>query len=129
MCQCIGLACLIVDEKVGELDDRIQDRNRIGQSHGCSSDLQEAKQALVRLISAERRSNQLRALAHCIGFSMEPNSSGEKGDLSPFAECLRLHVISYNLVKERLEVRYLLRAFVPALHWTLSYGRSMLFLF
>lgn len=58
----------------------------------------------MRLISAERRSNQLRALASCIGFSTEPNSYGPRGDVSPFEECVRLHVISNQLVKERLEM-------------------------
>ena len=68
------------------------------------AELQLAKDSLVRFISAERRSNQLRALANCIGFSTEPNQSGERGDVSPFTECLRLHVISNQLVNERLEM-------------------------
>ena len=105
--QCIGLACLIVDEKPDELEDNIlvsQNENSTQQGHDHHSHLQETKHSLVRFIGAERRSNQLRSLAHCIGFSTEPNSSGEKGDLSPFSECLRLHVISHNLVKQRLEV-------------------------
>jgi hypothetical protein len=103
--QCIGLACLIVDEKFDELDEGTPDTD-INQQYekGPYNDLQDAKKSLVRLIGAERRSNQLRALARCIGFSTEPNSSGENGDLSPFSECLRLHVISHNLVKQRLEV-------------------------
>lgn len=66
--------------------------------------LQEAKSSLVRLISGEMRSNQLKALASCIGFSTEMNGSGHRGGASPFTECLRLHVISNQLVKERLEM-------------------------
>lgn len=108
MSQCIGLACLVVDDKVGETDDRLLDpfeedptlNGPIQKSQ--SVDLEEAREDLVRLISAERRSNQLRALANCIGFTLEPNSHGDRGDISSFAECLRLHVISTQLVKERL---------------------------
>ena len=66
--------------------------------------LQEARDTLVEFISSERRSNQLRALANCIGFSTEPNSCGSRGDISSFKECLRLHVISNKLVKERLSM-------------------------
>ena len=66
--------------------------------------LHEASDSLVKFISAERRSNQLRALANCIGFNTESNSYGSRGDISPFKECLRLHVVSNKLVKERLEM-------------------------
>lgn len=99
------MACL----KIGEIDDKINNQHsslRAGEvgsvrkSH--AKDLQEAKESLVQLICAERRSNQLRALSNCIGFSQEPNSYGLHGDVSPFTECLRLHVISNQLVKERL---------------------------
>ena len=109
MLQCIGLACLVVDDKVGEFDDKALDpvedvpgANRSIRNMGRPRDLLEAKEALVRLISAERRSNQLRALANCIGFTLEPNIHGPRGDISSFSECLRLHVISSQLVKERL---------------------------
>lgn len=67
-----------------------------------SMDLKEAKEGLVRMICAERRCSQLRALAHCIGFSEEPNMNGPRGDMTSFVECMRLHVISTQLVKERL---------------------------
>jgi hypothetical protein len=109
--QCIGLACLIVDEKVGEGDVKLVHHmntyrgvTEVPRGGGTADDLNEAREALVRLISAERRSNQLRSLAHCIGFSTEINSYGENGDISPFTECLRLHVISNKLVKERIEI-------------------------
>ena len=66
--------------------------------------LQEARDSLVDYISFERRSNQLKALANCIGFCSEPNSYGSRGDISSFKECLRLHVISNKLVRERLNM-------------------------
>lgn len=74
------------------------------QTHMNEQQLQEARDSLVEYISCERRSNQLRALANCIGFCSESNSHGSRGDISPFKECLRLHVISNKLVNERLSM-------------------------
>lgn len=112
--KCIGLACLLVDEKEKErergafeaLTDKAADSTTTSNKlhRGLSLNVQDYKRALVRLVCAERRSSQLRSLAHCIGFSTKQNVCGEKGDTSPFTEKFRLHVVSTALLKERLEI-------------------------
>jgi hypothetical protein len=112
--KCIGLACLLVDEKENErergafeaLTDKAADSTTTSTRlhSGLSLNVQDYKRALVRRVCAERRSSQLRSLAHCIGFSTKQNVYGEKGDASPFTEKCRLHVVSTALLKERLEI-------------------------
>jgi hypothetical protein len=112
--KCIGLACLLVDEKEKERErgafeahtDEAADSTTTSNNlhRGLSLNVQDYKRALVRLVCAERRSSQLRSLAHCIGFSAKQNVYGEKGDTSPFTEKFRLHVVSTALLKERLEI-------------------------
>ena len=63
-----------------------------------------ARKALIDVISHERKSYQLQALAECIGFSKEPNSFGPKGDISSFSEKLRVHILSKSLFRERLSM-------------------------
>lgn len=95
--KCIGLASLVMDDPQGGL----QARNH--SSGAVERHTESAKSSLLHLVCSERRSHQLQALAQCIGFSTEPNSFGERGDLSPFAERLRVHVLSRSLFQERLE--------------------------
>ncbi|GKY99438.1 hypothetical protein MPSEU_000898300 [Mayamaea pseudoterrestris] len=96
--KCIGLASLVVDGNKNEFVSS----NRDGD---CRFDrLSDARSKLVPFVCRERRSNQLRALGQCIGFSSEPNASGDRGDLSPYMEKLRLHILSKSMVNERLEI-------------------------
>lgn len=100
--KCIGLACLVVDEKrknTFECRD-----NSVRRSDSGVSELADAKSSLVKLVCSERKSNHLRSLAQCIGFSTKENSYGPRGDLSPFSERLRLHVLSNALFRNRLEI-------------------------
>lgn len=69
-----------------------------------SGKLEAYKSDLIQLICAEQGSRQLQALAQCIGFSTKANKFGKKGDISPFIEKERLHVISTARLKERLEI-------------------------
>lgn len=98
--KCIGLSCMLVDETKPLVDDMKTLHRRSYQPQGY--DL--ARMALVDVISHERRSYQLRALAECIGFSNEPNSFGLKGDITPFSEQLRVHILSQSLFRERLSM-------------------------
>jgi hypothetical protein len=101
--KCIGLACLSVDEKKRDVKNMSSSRPCHQEPPILSAgDLSAAKSSLVQLVCCERRSNQLRALAHCIGFSTDHNLYGHRGDLSPFFERLRLHILSNTLFKERL---------------------------
>lgn len=97
--KCIGLACLLVDQQ----DD--SEQPSLPQPLP-SSDADESsyKKDLVRLICAEQRRMQLRSLAKCIGFSTKANGSSEKGDITPFNEKERLHVISTVRLNERMKI-------------------------
>ncbi|KAG7347008.1 hypothetical protein IV203_006077 [Nitzschia inconspicua] len=106
--KCIGLACLLVEQK----DELPRSK---GPSHYVSvkdasfiedHEFASCKKALVHLVCKERRSIQLRSLARCIGFSTKPGLSGPLGDLSPFTEKNRLHVISTAQMKERLQIDF-----------------------
>jgi hypothetical protein len=103
--KCIGLACLVLDDCLTEESTEHEDTT----SHGKFATLprreiaaKAAHSSLARLICSERRSTQLLSLAECIGFSVKENKFGARGDLSPFAERRRLHVLSNRLFKERL---------------------------
>lgn len=65
--------------------------------------IENTKASLVSMVCAERRCIQLRILAKSIGFSTEENDFGPRGDLSPFKERLRLHILSNNLFRARVE--------------------------
>ncbi len=56
------------------------------------------------LCCVERERKQLRLLSQCIGFDTTPNESGPRGDLSCFVERLRLHIVSSNLLRERIRL-------------------------
>lgn len=102
--KCIGLACLLTDrKKISEdSDSRVQELR--GEISSDDTVVDGAKKALARLICDQRQSQQLQSLAECIGFSTQLNSLGDQGDISPFSEELRLHVLSHNLFRERLEI-------------------------
>lgn len=98
----IGLCSLVVDENKKDTSlDSLDGANPCEKQRDLFA---AAAEMLVPFVCRERRSNQLRALAQCIGFSVEPNSSGDRGDMSPFTEQRRLHIVSGALVKERLEI-------------------------
>ncbi|KAI2508044.1 hypothetical protein MHU86_6336 [Fragilaria crotonensis] len=88
--KCIGLACLLVD----------QDGAPLPASRSAEPSAIEEK--LVRHISIERHRKQLQSLATCIGFETEPNAFGLKGDVTPFDEVARFHVIASRIFRERL---------------------------
>lgn len=97
--KCIGLACMLIDENNGTFSDGART-----SSDARSGSLEAIKADLVRLICAERRRMQLGSLARCIGFSTKETGDGERGDISPFIEKERMHVISTARFKESLQV-------------------------
>lgn len=121
--KCIGLACLLIDEPrsqvaadsevesereevlvVDEEETEASFANEVATVASVQSDLAIARSTLVKVVSSERRTNQLRYLAQCIGFSTEPNVFGPRGDLTPFTERMRFHILSDSLFKGRLEI-------------------------
>jgi hypothetical protein len=108
--KCIGLACLLVDQR-DEQEANFQTapplpKAALAPNFGTVSDLDSkaCREALVRLICAERRSMQLRSLAQAIGFSNKESDIGQRGDASAFEEKFRLHIISSARLRERLEI-------------------------
>lgn len=98
--KCIGLSCLLVDESKPLVNEAkpLSGTTYLFDGYGL------ARRALIDIISHERKSYQLQALADCIGFSKEPNSFGSKGDISSFSEKLRVHILSKSLFRERLSM-------------------------
>ena len=106
--KCIGLACLMHEEqKKTEVDEDEVSTSTVDQDdlrntpHGHAMQAG-ARSALVKLVCHERQSRQLLSLAECIGFSAQENAFGPRGDITPFAERLRLHILSNQLYKNRL---------------------------
>jgi hypothetical protein len=105
--KCIGLACLLIDEPRARVETEDESEalvvNDAPIASSMKDDLFSARATLARLVCSERKSNQLKYLAECIGFSADANSFGPRGDISPFTERLRFHVLSDRLFTERVE--------------------------
>lgn len=108
--KCIGLASLLLDENRYEEDDKDLLDSRIIEEDdddavSQANRLMEKREALlVKTVCHERRGKQYHSLAHCIGFSTSQNLHGQNGDVTPFEERLRLHIVSSSLVSERMEL-------------------------
>jgi hypothetical protein len=101
--KCIGLACLLHDEG-STISETGEGEIRSDDDAAASLYQDVARTELASLVRHERQSKQLVSLADCIGFSKEENASGKRGDISSFTERLRLHVLSNQLFKERLQL-------------------------
>lgn len=103
--KCIGLACLMLDENLLQEEEEggsVETPYR-GSSMTPGTSIASTSEAnLVRFVCRERQSKQLEMLAHCIGFSRHENVNGPKGDISPFDEKLRMHILSSSLIQEKL---------------------------
>lgn len=107
--KCIGLACLVADSdpegaSLNRLESSFSNSDNKEMTADAEHCLLNSEKSLVGHISSERQRRHLHALAHCIGFSTESNSFGERGDLSVFSESLRLHIFSTELHMERLSM-------------------------
>lgn len=117
----IGLACLLVEEGIQSKPRQIVEaRNEreliqkvtfnVGETStrpdgGQLSFLTPAETSLIDHICCdERKRKQLRLLAQCIGFETLPNKNGPRGDLSSFHERRRLHILSTNLLRQRMQL-------------------------
>ena len=105
--KCIGLACLLIDEPRARVEAEDESEASVANdappTSSMKGDLFRARTTLARQVCSERKSNQLKYLAECIGFSASANTFGPRGDISPFTERLRLHVLSDKLFTERVE--------------------------
>jgi len=145
--KCIGLCCLLVD---GERDCRVplslsetrqkpSHEDRINDSLISSSlafntsgldtmrkdrDMlpKLAEEMLVRYIRRSPSRFQLLSLARSIGFRTEPTSNGSRGDITPFIERGRFHVIATRLLSRRMTTDLHAIGLEESRHW--GYLRS-----
>jgi hypothetical protein len=115
--KCIGLACLLIEEKnkkaQSEHTASLNASQKVSFETGKSSrydgskacSLSSVESSLVDHICCdERERKHLKLLAQCIGFETFPNNLGVRGDLSCFHERRRLHILSTNLLRQRMQV-------------------------
>jgi hypothetical protein len=118
--KCLGLACLLVEEKNTAKSTQmfeIQGGHNaslnlsqkvsfdIRQDGGKASSLSTLETSLVdHICCGQKERKHLKLLARCIGFETFPNDHGVRGDLSCFHERRRLHVLSTNLLRQRMQV-------------------------
>eukprot|EP00986_Skeletonema_menzelii_P010454 scaffold5084_cov145-Skeletonema_menzelii.AAC.1 len=99
--KCIGLVASAFGEGLLTSEKRKQKISPRASDNGISK----TKASLIdHLCCVERERKQLRLLSQCIGFDTAPNELGPRGDLSCFFERLRLHIISSNLLRERMQL-------------------------
>ena len=110
--KCIGLSCILLEQNyqnIGSITKgtvastslrgtqrNIDSNNRFRYYHS------QAETALVNKVCQFYNRNHLHLLAQCIGFKMSPNVMGEKGDITPFEEMKRIHVIATRILQQRL---------------------------
>ena len=80
------------------------DIGKSSRTRGGKHPLSPLQTSLIDHISDERERKQLRLLAQCIGFDTNSNSAPEShGDLNSFHERRRLHILSTNLLRQRMQ--------------------------
>lgn len=118
--KCLGLACLLVEEnnttKSTQMFETQGGHNArhnpsqkvsfdIRHDGGKASSLSAVETSLVdHICCGQKERTHLKLLARCIGFETFPNDHGVRGDLSCFHERRRLHVLSTNLLRQRMQV-------------------------
>jgi len=100
--KCIGLAGFLID-KPSDADEKIVRRRNSTIRFENSRYLPgTAESSLAGYVSQYYDRSHLRILSQSIGLSKEPNSFGEKGDISPFQEIRRIRIIATRLVHSRM---------------------------
>jgi hypothetical protein len=123
--KCIGLACLLLEEKKRTMSTQILETQGEHNPTGLSSqqkvsfdvgkstryDVRKARPlstvetSLVdHICNDERERKHLKLLAQCIGFETSPGDLGVRGDLSCFHERRRLHILSTTLLRQRMQL-------------------------
>ncbi|KAK1741012.1 putative transmembrane protein 94 [Skeletonema marinoi] len=116
--KCIGL----VASAFGEGLLTAEKRKKKMAPNSSDGSISKPKTSLIdHLCCVERERNQLRLLSQCIGFDTAPNESGSRGDLSCFVERLRLHIISSNLLRERMQLDSHAMGLEEFRNWSLLY--------
>eukprot|EP00804_Cyclotella_cryptica_P006214 CCRYP_015276-RB/>CCRYP_015276-RB protein AED:0.09 eAED:0.09 QI:480/1/1/1/0.8/0.83/6/1636/1103 len=136
--KCIGLSCMMIEgdgagskKKTSVSNKELTHQNpkpKVAfdiETTACSGsssavDAEESK-LLVDHLCIDRERKQLRALARCIGFSSIPNELGPQGDLSSFRERRRLHIISLDLLRKRMQLKSHAMGLEESRNWSLLY--------
>ena len=113
----IGLACMLIEnesqnsDKQAETSKKVVARYNLNQKVAFNIDAPNSHlnktdaKLLVNHLCIDRERKQLGVLSRCIGFSCSPNELGREGDLSSFVERRRLHIISSDLLRNRLQLK------------------------
>ncbi|KAL7537913.1 hypothetical protein ACHAXR_009079 [Thalassiosira sp. AJA248-18] len=125
--KCIGLGCLLVEDRIKSKTEHISQTpsesghtippnpskvsfdiaksSRPNGNGGKSCSMTPVETSLIDHICCdERERKQLQLLAQCIGFDTSPGAHGSRGDLSSFQERRRLHILSTNLLGQRMKL-------------------------
>lgn len=102
----IGLACLLVDSETQVPREQGNHNPAPRKQHDAPSPVfnHEWKGALVQFICREKQSEEMFALARCIGFSGDLRDGKSTGDTSSFVEVHRFHIVSCDRALERLQI-------------------------
>ena len=99
--KCIGLVASAFGEGLVPIGKSKKKKINSGSDGSIST----TEMTLIdHLCSEGRERKQLCLLSQCIGFDSTPSDLGPRGDLSSFIERLRLHIISSNLLRVRMEL-------------------------
>ena len=110
--KCIGLGCLLVDNqesndariKTDHVEDdslqSISNKRSLLHSTTCNS----IQNSLIQHVCQFQNRSQNFLLSKCIGFTTQPNMFGKRGDLSPFSEKRRFHVLATRLLNNRISL-------------------------
>ncbi|KAL7434025.1 hypothetical protein ACHAXM_003841, partial [Skeletonema potamos] len=116
--KCIGLVANAFGE--GLLTSEKHKKRKTLKANDSSIGI--SKTSLIdHLCCVERERKQLLLLSQCIGFDTTPNEWGSRGDLSCFRERLRLHIISSNLLRERMQLDSHAMGLEEFRNWSLLY--------
>lgn len=126
--KCIGLSCLLMEidksssRKEASTSDKVLTRDNPNQK--VTFDFTRGHlnpEDLVKHLCIDRERKQLRVLARCIGFNSSPSVLAQNGDLSSFIVRRRLHIISSDLLCNRMNLKYHAMGLEESRNWSRLY--------
>lgn len=127
--KCIGLSCMLIeskDEKYPGASEEMTHNPNLKVAFNIETTALEPRisaetKLLVNHLCMDRERSQLRVLAKCIGFSTSPNELGNTGDMSSFLVRRRLHIISSDLLRNRMNLKYHAMGLEESRNWSRLY--------
>lgn len=128
--KCIGLSCMLIESKEEgnyHLASKVLAHENPNPKvafnilTSATPQISAEKKLLVNHLCLDRERSQLRVLARCIGFSTSPSDLGQKGDTSPFTVRRHLHIISSDLLRNRMKLKYHAMGLEESRNWSRLY--------